>query len=331
MLHLSEHAAYGRIEAARATRKFPELLNLLIDGSITLTTVTLLAPHLTPVNHREVLEEARRKSKRDVEHIVARLRPQTAVPPTVRKLPAPNRAGDPVALRPAEPRVLDESLLVPTPPSLRAATVAPVAPERYRVQFTVTRETHDKLRRVQDLLRHSIPNGDPAAIFDRALTLLVADLEKAKLAATARPRAARSPGPGSRHIPAAVKRAVWKRDGGRCAFVGAHSRCRERGFLEFHHVLPYAAGGQAVVENVELRCRAHNVHEAEQYFGDRLPLLVREPNRPAYRVATRSGPGSRSRSRACRCGAASRSIAFRLRHLPTLAPDRFATPDLTGG
>ena len=62
VLHLSEHAAYGRIEAARATRKFAELLNLLIDGSITLTTVTLLAPHLTPVNHREVLEEARRKA-----------------------------------------------------------------------------------------------------------------------------------------------------------------------------------------------------------------------------------------------------------------------------
>ena len=108
----------------------------------------------------------------------------------------------------------------------------------------------------------------------------------------ARPRAARSPGPGSRHIPATVRRAVWKRDGGQCAFVGAHGRRRERGFLEFHHVLPYAAGGQAVLENVELRCRAHNVHEAEQSFGDRLPLLVREPNRPAYRFPTRSGPGA---------------------------------------
>ena len=54
-------------------------------------------------------------------------------------------------------------------------------------------ETHDKLRRVQDLLRHSIPDGDPAAIFDRALTLLLSDLERAKLAATARPRTSRPP------------------------------------------------------------------------------------------------------------------------------------------
>ena len=91
VLHLSEHAAYGRIEAARAARQFPVILELLTDGSVTLTAVTLLAPHLTAVNHRDVLSEARHKSKRDVEHIVARLRPrpQPAVAATVRKLPEP--------------------------------------------------------------------------------------------------------------------------------------------------------------------------------------------------------------------------------------------------
>jgi hypothetical protein len=65
-LHLSEHAAYGRIEAARAAQRFPVVLDLLFDGSLTLTAVTLLAPHLTPANHRDVLNDARRKSKREV-------------------------------------------------------------------------------------------------------------------------------------------------------------------------------------------------------------------------------------------------------------------------
>jgi hypothetical protein len=46
-LHLSEHAAYGRIAAARAARTFPLVLKLLEDGSLTLTSTTLLAPHLT--------------------------------------------------------------------------------------------------------------------------------------------------------------------------------------------------------------------------------------------------------------------------------------------
>jgi hypothetical protein len=293
VLHLSEHAAYGRIEAARAARKFSVVLDLLADGSVTLTAVTLLAPHLTPANHRDVLNAARHKSKRDLEQLVARLRPQPAVPATVRRVPASKSPKGPVAPPAVRSSVHDDSaLLLAPPPTARPGTVTPLAPEHFKVQFTVSRDTHDKLRRAQDLLRHSIPNGDPAAIFDRALTLLLTDLERAKLAATARPRAARAASSGSRHIPAAVRRAVWKRDGGQCAFAGTHGRCNERGLLEFHHLQPYAAGGAAVFENLQLRCRAHNLLEAEQYFGSRLPLLVREVRRVAYWHATRSGPGS---------------------------------------
>jgi len=44
--------------------------------------------------------------------------------------------------------------------------------------------------------------------------------------------------------------------------------------------------GPATSENVELRCRAHNIYEAEQKFGLALPW-VRE-SRANY--ATRSGP-----------------------------------------
>ena len=141
------------------------------------------------------------------------------------------------------------------------------------MQFTVSGEMYEKLRRVQSLLRHTIPSGDPAAIFDRALTLLLVDLERKKLAATDRPRTPRASSPGSRHVPAAVKRKVWVRDGGQCAFVGTSGRCTERDFLEFHHVVPYAAGGPPTVENLQLRCRSHNAYEAERYFG---PLLLRE-------------------------------------------------------
>ncbi len=103
VLHLSEHAAYGRIEAARAARRCPGVLDLLTDGSVTLTTVTLLSAHLTADNHRDVLNEARHKSKRDVEHIVARLRPQPAVPATVRKLPEPTASEHPSRRRQSSP------------------------------------------------------------------------------------------------------------------------------------------------------------------------------------------------------------------------------------
>ena len=282
VLHLSEHAAYGRIEAARAARRFPIVLDLLTDGSVTLTAVTLLAPHLTTTNHCEVLSEARHKSKREIEHLVARLQPRPAVPATIRKLPAPKQDDSSVRLSGVDLMAQSDAPVLSSPPRPRPATVTPLAPAHYKVQFTVPPETHDKLRRAQDLLRHVIPNGDPAVIFDRALTLLLADLDRVKLAATARPRTAKRIGSGSRHIPAAVRRDVWKRDEGQCAFVGTQGRCTERGFLEFHHVEPYAVGGPAAVENVSLRCRAHNAYEAELYFGERLPLLVREASPYEY-------------------------------------------------
>ena len=129
-------------------------------------------------------------------------------------------------------------------------------------------------RLAQDLLRHSVPNGDPAEIFDRALTLLVDHLERIKFARAARPRPQGAHVAESRHIPASVKRSVWTRDGGRCAFEGRQGRCCERGFLEFHHVVPYADGGLATEENIQLRCRAHNQYEADQWFGG--GVLVRE-------------------------------------------------------
>jgi hypothetical protein len=44
--------------------------------------------------------------------------------------------------------------------STRPRVLTPLAPDRCKVQFTVTRDTHDKLRQVQDLLRHSVPDGD---------------------------------------------------------------------------------------------------------------------------------------------------------------------------
>ena len=306
ILQLSEHAAYGRIEAARASRKFPLILEGLGDGSLNLTTVCLLGPHLTPENHREVLDMAQHKSKRQVEELVARLRPQPPVPDTVRRLPIREAA---VSHTPASRTALQEPAPGPSPdgsaravlasgppvaasaPSpARRAVVTPLAPQQYKVVFTASAELHEKLQQAQALLRHQIPNGDLSAVFDRALTALLKELAKNKLAATERPRASRGTARGSRHIPAEVKRAVWRRDG---------------------HVVPYAVGGPATVENIQLWCRAHNGYEAERNFGPRSSLVARERHAsyahvarerrsPSYRESAQLGPGRvRRRARLC--------------------------------
>jgi hypothetical protein len=274
VLRLSEHAAYGRIEAARAARRFPVLLERLASAELTLTSVALLARHLTTENHLAVLDEARHKTKRDVELIVARLQPLPDVPAAVRKLPV-RQMTQPEAARPS-PLVLETDRanraadLAATPalplmPS-RPSVVAPIAPERFKVQLTMSRETHDKLRRAQDLLRHSIVDGDLVAVLDKALTVLLRDLERTKFAATDRPRPGRGANSRSRRIPAVVRRSVWNRDGGRCRFSGPAGRCADTSRLEFHHVVPFAVGGETSVKNIELRCRAHNQHEARLFF-----------------------------------------------------------------
>ena len=235
--------------------QWPEVLDWLADGALTLASIPILAPHLTADNHASLLDSARHKSKRDVEHLVAVLHPQPDVPASIRRCPGTEQPADVLAA------------IAPPSPSPTRPVVAPLAQERYKVQFTVSRQTHDKLRRAQDLLRHTVPNGDPAEIFDRALTLLVTHLERTKLASVQRLRAPRPAVAVSRHIPASVRRAVWTRDGARCAFVGNQGRCAERGFLELHHVVPFAHGGAATVDNIQLRCRAHNQFEAEDVFG----------------------------------------------------------------
>lgn len=219
-LHLSERAAYNRIEVARLSRSVPAILDALQSGGLNLTTALLLAPHITSENQDTLIASAAFKSKRDVERLVA------------------ERFGVP-----------DE-------------------PAGYKIQFTADQDTYDKLCQAQALLRHQNPYGLIAPIMNKALTLLITDIERTRLGLVDRPRrTVRPTARNSRHIPSAVRRAVWVRDDGQCAYVGPHGRCGDRGFLEFHHVLPYAEGGPPTVENIQLRCRAHNAYEAAVMSG----------------------------------------------------------------
>lgn len=297
VLRLSEHGSYNRIEAARTARRFPLVLEMLCDGRLNLATLRLLAPHMAEENHGELLAEASGLSKRETEELIAQRFPRADVATAIRKLPirhsaavilgVPSVAGALVNAAPERPSELRGGRSGETPPLLaiaavgpsapaaaaatqpaRPAVVAPLSANRYQIKFTASAETLARLRQAQDLLRHAVPSGDAAEIIGRALIVLVETLTSEKLAASDRARSARGAVAGSRHIPAAVKRAVWVRDDGRCGFVGKGGRrCAERGFLEFHHVSPYAAGGKATVDNIELRCRPHNQYEADLFYG----------------------------------------------------------------
>jgi hypothetical protein len=166
-----------------------------------------------------------------------------------------------------------------------------LAPERYKVQFTATEEYVRLVEEAKALLSHSVPRVTLDELHLRALRALVSELTKKKYAVLKpsggpqRARGGRSspssendttrndettaaplrsspqerPRQRGRHIPAAVRRAVFERNGNRCSYVNtAGTRCTETHLLEFHHLEPFATGGGHTESNLTLRCSAHN-------------------------------------------------------------------------
>ena len=323
VLHLSEHEAYLRITAARASRKHPLLLEMLADGRLHLSGIAKLAPHLTEENCESLLARASHLSKRQIEELIVELSPKPDVPASIRKLPAPapraypdtkgeELGPDRVPLPSPPPtqtvQVAAAPLAQPILPA-RPAKVEPLAPARYKIEFTASAELHNKLKRLQSLMRSSVPDADLAAILEVAVTEKLERLEAKRFAKTHTPRRSlekADTSPSSRHIPAAVRRAVYERDRSQCTFVDTDGkRCSERDRLEFHHHDPFGRGGDHRVENISLRCRAHNVYQAERDYGKEVmeryrhsPSMVREPT-PRYSTYSRRWASRARSSRSC--------------------------------
>jgi len=225
-------------------------------------------------------------SHREIRELVCELEPKPDVAPSVRKLPQRQAPGGMAPLLGA-PRVESDPLNFNTTTaervsgntgvsvvahSHRPSVVEPLAPARYQVRFTASAELREKLERLQALMRSSVPDGDLARIIDIAITEKLERVEARRFGKTKAPRKSvpkTDITPSSRHIPAAVRRAVHDRDGGRCTYRDRLGRrCARRHDLEFHHKHPFARGGDHGAANLTLMCRAHNTLMAEQDCGE---------------------------------------------------------------
>jgi len=246
-LRFSEDVAYNRIAAARAGRRYPAVIEALRSGEVHLAGVRLLVPHFTAENHAALLAEAAGKSKREIEELVARFMPA----------PLPWRT-----------------------------MITPLTDDTFKVQFVASRRLRDKLREAQDLLRHRVPDGDLATVVEKAVDVLIEQVKKERFATGRKPRKEALGDSGetvSRHIPDAVKRFVYERDGGRCTFVDEQGRtCGETAALEFDHVDGFARTYSHEPDRIRLLCRAHNRFAAEQMYGRAFMREVGGYGPPAY-------------------------------------------------
>jgi len=293
-LHFSEGEAFRRIRAARVVRRYPFALAMLADGRLHLTALVVLAPHLRSDNARGLFEAARHRNKAEIELLLAQRFPKPDVPTSLVPVPiAPSLQTAELESAPLTPASVDFiGVSTHSGPSAPRAVVKPLAPERFALHCTLHEQEMADLRRAQELLGRAEPSGDAARVIGRALRLLVEQLEKPLRRS---PEATEAPpATDARHVPAETRRQVWQRDGGQCTFKNdSGRRCGSRRDLELDHIQPFARGGRTSVDNLRLRCRAHNQYEADRAYGEEFMAVKRAGSRAsASRLLNQDRPAS---------------------------------------
>jgi 5-methylcytosine-specific restriction endonuclease McrA len=301
-LCLREGAAGRRIGAMRVLREFPRLEAPLRDGRLSLTTVVTLRPVLTNEGLDAIVASAAFKSDEDTKHLVATLLPRSAPKEGIRKLPepaprlpvpAPEPARSPGREESVEPEPVDvaarteaaespedrmpkdllgSALTSPARPSSRPS-LEPLCADQWSMRVTIDAALKEDLEALKSLLSHKLPKGELAEVLREAVRCAIE--RHGKRRGAVKPSRERKPperkarSAGRREpVPAAVKRAVWQRDGGRCTYVSPDGRrCESRWQLELDHVEAAALGGPSTVANTRLRCKPHNLLHADETFG----------------------------------------------------------------
>lgn len=296
-LGLSKGAAHYRKTAAELVQRFPEVVEPLEDGRLCITSIVELAKVLTPDNRAEVLPRFFHCSRREAASVAAEIRP-VEVPPSREVVTAVRAPGPASALVRAEPPLaaggpgvmqlepppagsdarvqLVEPVRANSTPALAGQlgrpaqepeSIEPLTAELRRLHVTVSRRFMEKLESARAARSHARPGASAEAILEEALDLLLAR-EARKRGEVERPRAKAQPSKAG-HIPAQVKREVWRRDGGRCQWrLESGGICGSTHRLELDHVVPSALGGLPTVGNLRLLCAGHNRLAARRVFGD---------------------------------------------------------------
>jgi hypothetical protein len=307
-LGLSRGAAFYRASAAQLIQRHPEVVEPLRDGRLCFTSVVELAKVATSENIGTLLPRFFHLSKSEAKEVSAELNPEpapvrTVVSPARARAPAPTldlslaRAElAPPALAPVDSgqTVHPGELANATAPRQPGISIEAKNAEQSRMHLTVPRRLLAKLEAARAALSHSHPGASEAEIIEAGLDLLLDQSAKRKglvkrprHVASSQPDACESEGGSSRYVPAAIRRAVWKRDGGRCQHpLERGGVCGSTLRVQLHHIVPWAQGGPTTVANLRCACAFHNDLAAREAFGDEvMDRFTRGPSRVKEAIA----------------------------------------------
>ena len=303
VLGFCESTAGRRIAAARVCRAYPEVLGGVAEGEWSLSVLCALKPHLNQENAGELFAASRRKSIRQVEELLAARFPKADVRDLIRRLPSrpvlevTPGAGCAANAAPAQ------VLAIPVGPTRSTARQAPepLSVDRFGLHFTADSAFLALLEQVRALASYRQAGADLMSLMQAGLEAYRRELEKERFALGRKPRAMREAAGlvksrgKERHVPAAVAREVYLRDGRQCTFVAEDGRrCGASRFLELDHIDPAAVGGEPTAVNLRLRCRTHNQLHARNYFGTKKvrTAIAHSRRQRAPQHATRSASSS---------------------------------------
>ena len=151
---------------------------------------------------------------------------------------------------------------------------------------------------------HEQPRPDTAGSAQNRGVLLAGN----NLSRSEAPRESTGEGRRRMHIPAAVRRAVWRRYGAACCYRDSHTgvTCGSTHLLQIDHIVPWALGGSDEIANLRPYCAVHNRQRDPRCAGygsaagryaacdDEQPGAPL-PGSPAGPFTARAHPGSRRR------------------------------------
>lgn len=258
-LKYSRGAAYRRVHAARAAERYLELYQDLREGTIPLSIVALLDDHLSGgKTDQETIAGCRGKTSRQAEEWLAS-----------RQSPAPP-VPDRVRVRPPMPNAQEDLLSAMSGAQGQGpSALAPRPQPTYEHTFTASARLHRALERLKEVLASKYPLGSLGEVLTEAVEDYLSRHDPSLNLAEELPEAAKDAVSTTRHIPRAVRDAVWSRDGGRCTFVSAGGRrCECRRALQIDHIIPFSEGGKTTLSNLRLLCPEHNQLERRRKLGE---------------------------------------------------------------
>ena len=212
-----ESSAYRRMQAARLLREVPAAKEALVEGKLQLTQMAKVesaAKKKNPVVKAKVLQKLAGKNLLETQKILA----------------------------------------VEFGTEERKTQITYTRDQHVNLTLRLSSEQFAKLKQVQALLSHAVPNGSFAEILER----LCDEKIKAKTAVKNPPKV--NPLQGRAHINTNLRKQIFQKANHECQYSG----CRSKHFLELEHIQPLAHGGTNEPANLTILCRAHNQWRAKQ-------------------------------------------------------------------